>query len=134
MQMITQIVRALILKENFLEIGMIFRKKNIPISDFNKIYVKSKKKPISKFIVYYTIITGINILSLLFLSLNIFYGIITISVFTIIYYFKYMKNFDFCVEYYNGKVVKFQIPYYLKSETIEIIRSVRKINKYRKAD
>jgi hypothetical protein len=128
--MITKIVSGITLKDDFLQIRLIFGKTiRFSISDVDKIYIKPTKKPMSRFTVYFVLVVLVNLFSYLFLVLNIAYGILVLSVIHILYQIKYIKTCELCFEFNNKNTSKVSIPYFLKNETIEKVRTVRmKIN------
>lgn len=130
MQIITNIAIALLIKDDFLEITSIFgKKRQLSISHLNKIYVKPVKKQISRFAFYFLIVILINVFSYMLLDLNVIMFIFIASLVFIIYHIKFMKTIELNFELSDKKTFKIQLPFYLKSETIDIIRSIRnKIN------
>ena len=130
MQLITKIVRALILKDNFLQIRLIFGETmEVNVSELDKIYIKPIKSPIYKFTLNFAVVAIINLLCYFFLVLNVAYGVLVLSVIIVVYQIKYMKTYELCLEFNDDKSFKVQIPYFLKNETIDKVRMVRmKIN------
>ena len=129
--MITKIVRALILKDDFLQMRLVFGKSmDISISELDKIYIKPVKKPIYKFTLNFAVIAIINLWCYFFLVLNVAYGVLVLSIVIVMYQIKYMKMYELCLESNNKKTNKVTIPYFLKNETIDKVRLVRmQINK-----
>ena len=130
MQLITKIVRALILKDDFLHIRLIFGETmEVNVSDLDKIYIKPIKSPIYKFTLNFAVIAIMNLLCYLFLVLNVAYGVLVLSIIIVMYQIKYMKTYELCLEFNVDKSFKVQIPYFLKNETVDKVRMVRmKIN------
>ena len=130
MQIITKIVKALIIKDNFLQIQFIFGKSmEVGISELDKIYIKQIKSPVYKFTFNFAVIAIINLLCCFFLVLNAAYGILVLSIVIVIIQIKHMKTFELCLELNNKKTDKVLIPFYLKYQTIDKVRMVRmKIN------
>lgn len=130
MQLITKIVRALILKDNFLQIRLIFGETmEVNVSELDKIYIKPIKSPIYKFTLNFAVVAIINLLCYFFLVLNVAYGVLVLSIIIVVYQIKYMKTYELCLEFNDDKSFKVQIPYFLKNETIDKVRMVRmKIN------
>ena len=130
MQIITKIVKALILKDNFLQIQFIFGKSmEVRISELDKIYIKQIKSSVYKFTFNFAVIAIINLLCCFFLVLNVAYGILVLSIVIVIIQIKHMKTFELCLELNNKKTDKVLIPFYLKYQTIDKVRTVRmKIN------
>ena len=128
--MITKIVSDITLKDDFLQIQLIFGKTlRYSISDLDKMYIRSIKSPVYKFTFNFAIIAIINLLCYFFLVLNVAYGILVLSIFMVMFQIKYMKTYELCLELNNKKTNKVAIPYYLKNETIDKVRTVRmKIN------
>ena len=127
--MITKIVSALILKDDFLQMRLVFGKSmDISISELDKIYIKHVKRPIYKFTLNFTVVAIINLWCYFFLVLNVAYGVLVLSIFIVMFQIKYMKTYELCFES-NNKTNKVVIPYFLKNETIDKVRMVRmKIN------
>jgi hypothetical protein len=128
--MITKIVSDITLNDDFLQIQLIFGKTlRYSISDLDKMYIRSIKSPVYKFTFNFAIIAIINLLCYFFLVLNVAYGILVLSIFMVMFQIKYMKTYELCLELNNKKTNKVAIPYYLKNETIDKVRTVRmKIN------
>lgn len=125
--MITKIASGVILKDDFLHIRFIFGKKlQFCISDLDKIYIKPVKYPMSRFTIYFVFVVLVNLLIYLFLVLNIAYGILVLSVIHILYQIKYMKTSELCFELNNKIVNKVQILSFLKNETIDKVRVIRR--------
>jgi hypothetical protein len=128
--MIAKIVSGITLKDDFLQIQLVFGKTlRYSISDLDKMYIKSIKSPVYKFTFIFAVIAIINLLCYFFLVLNVAYGILVLSIVIVIFQIKYMKKYELCLELNNKKTYKVAIPYYLKNETIDKVRAVRmKIN------
>ena len=127
MQMITKIASCITLKDDFLHIRFIFGKTlRFSISELDKIYIKPVKKPMSRFTIYFVLVVLVNLFSYLFLVLNIAYVILVLSVIHLLYQIKYMKTSELCFEFNNKIVNKVQIPTFLKNETIDKVRVIRK--------
>jgi hypothetical protein len=85
--------------------------------------------PVYKFTLNFAVIAIINLVCYFFMILNIAYGILVFSIFIVMFQIKYMKTFELCLELNNKKTDKVSIPYYLKYQTIDKVRTVRmKIN------
>ena len=85
--------------------------------------------PVYKFTLNFAVIAIINLVCYFFMILNIAYGILVFSIFIVMFQIKYMKTFELCLELNNKKTDKVLIPYYLKYQTIDKVRTVRmKIN------
>jgi len=130
MQLITKIVRAIILKDDFLQIRLIFGETmQVNVSELDKIYIKPIKSPMYKFTLNFGVLAILNLLCYFFLVLNVAYGVLVFSIFIVIYQIKHMKTYELCFVYKNKKTYKVQIHYFLKNETIDKVREVRmKIN------
>lgn len=128
--MITKIVKALILKDDFLQMRLVFGKSmEVSISELDKIYIKQIKRPMYKFSLNFAFIAVINFLCYFFMILNIAYGILVFSIFIVMFQIKFMKTFELCLELNNKKIKKITIPFFLKNETIDKVRMIRmKIN------
>ena len=102
--MITKIVSDITLKDDFLQIQLIFGKTlRYSISDLDKMYIRSIKSPVYKFTFNFAIIAIINLLCYFFLVLNVAYGILVLSIFMVMFQIKYMKTYELCLELNNKK-------------------------------
>ena len=93
MQMIAKIVSGITLKDDFLQIQLVFGKTlRYSISDLDKMYIKSIKSPVYKFTFIFAFIAIINLLCYFFLVLNVAYGILVLSIVIVIFQIKYMND------------------------------------------